>query len=255
MYLSDAARTLKTSTLQRRLSAIAVAHMMADEPNPAADVVVRTTWAGIRRAKGTAQVGKDALLTENVRAMITALPNNLLGQRDACLPPLGFASAMRRSELVALDVDMITDMVDGLVVSVVRSKTDQKGVGRLIGVPYGSNPMTCPVRVYRAWLAVSGIENGPVFRPISRHGRLGTQRLSDHAVALIVKRSARAAGLDPAAFAGHSLRPGMATSASRAGASEADIMCQTGHRSLPMVRRYIRRGSLFNENTASQLGL
>ena len=183
------------------------------------------------------------------------LPETLLGRRDACLLLLGFSSAMRRSELVALDVADVNHTNDGLIVTVTRSKTDQEGEGRQIGIPYGSNPTTCPVRTSRAWLDVSGIEDGPLFRPIDRHGKLGKERLSNRAVAMIVKRTAQAAGLDPKVVAGHSLRSGMATSAARAGATEAEIMNQTVHKSLPVLRRYIRRGSLFNDNAAAKLGL
>jgi integrase len=109
--------------------------------------------------------------------------------------------------------------------------------------------------VTRTWIETSGIETGALFRSVDRHGRLGDKPLSDRAVALVVQRTAHAAGLDPTRFAGHSLRSGMATSAARGGASEAEIMSQTGHRSLPVLRRYIRRGSLFNENAATKLGL
>ena len=107
----------------------------------------------------------------------------------------------------------------------------------------------------RAWRAAAGIDDGPVFRPVDRHGRVGGARLSGTAVALIVKRAAARVGLDPDQFAGHSLRAGLATSAAAAGASERAIMAQTGHKSLPMVRSYIREGSLFRDNAAAVLGL
>ncbi|HSH80768.1 MAG TPA: tyrosine-type recombinase/integrase, partial [Herpetosiphonaceae bacterium] len=107
----------------------------------------------------------------------------------------------------------------------------------------------------KAWLKAAGIEEGPLFRPITRHGRIAPARLSDKAVALVVKRTAQAAGLDPAMFAGHSLRAGLATSAAAAGVSERAIMAQTGHRSVAIARRYIREGSLFRENAAAAVGL
>jgi site-specific recombinase XerD len=255
LYLTDLARTAKPSTIRRRMSAISVAHQAAGCPTPTNHIAVRSAWAGIRRTKGVAQAGKDALLTDQIRSMVNALPDNLLGIRDRCLLLVGFASALRRSELVALNVQDVADTHDGLVVTVTRSKTDQDGEGRQIGVPYGSNPTTCPVRALRAWLDASNLDAGPLFRPVDRHGQLGVRRLSDRAVALVVKRAAQAAGLNPALVAGHSLRSGMATSAARAGATEAQIMAQTGHKSLPVLRRYIRRGSLFTDNAASKLGL
>ena len=255
LYLTAHAGKLKAATLRRRLSSIAVAHKTAGFASPTDDERVRATWSGIRRAHGTAQHGKEPVLTADLRLMVAALPDSLLGCRDACLLLLGFASALRRSELVALNVEDLSETDEGLIVTVRRSKTDQEGEGRDIGVPFGSNPATCPVRATRVWLEASSIEDGAVFRSVDRHGRLGTTALSDKGVALVVKRTAEGAGLDPARFAGHSLRSGMATSAARGGATEAQIMATTGHKSLTVLRRYIRRGSLFEENAATKLGL
>ena len=255
LYLTDLARTAKTATIRRRLSAVSVAHQAAGEQPPTTDIAVRSAWAGIRRVNGTAQTAKSALLTEDIRRMVTALPSTLIGQRDACLLLLGFASAMRRSELVSLDLCDIEDTNDGLIITIRRSKTDQEGEGRQVGIPYGSDPRTCPVRAVRAWIAASDILDGPLFRSVNRHGQLGAARLSDSSVAFVAKRSAQAVGIDPLTVAGHSLRSGMATSAARAGATESSIMATTGHRSLPVLRRYIRRGSLFTDNAASRLGL
>jgi site-specific recombinase XerD len=254
-YLTMATRTDRSSTLRRRLSTISVAHRAAGFASPTEDLRVKATWGGIRRTHGTAERAKDAALTEDVRAMVATLEDNLSGRRDACLLLVGFASALRRSELVALDVGDVAETADGLVLTVRRSKTDQEGEGRQIGLLFGSNRSTCPVRAYRAWLEASWVADGPVFRPINRHGHLGAGRLSAQAVALVVKRSARAAGLDSTKYAGHSLRSGMATSAARGGASEAEIMRQTGHRSLTVVRRYIRAGTIWEQNASAKLGL
>lgn len=144
---------------------------------------------------------------------------------------------------------------DGTIVTLRRSKTDQKGEGRKVGIPFGSRPGTCPVRALKLWLETAGIVEGPVFRPVTRHGKVGARALSGHAVAKVVKHAATLAGLEPEAFAGHSLRAGLATSAAAAGASERSIMSQTGHHSVQMVRRYIRDGSLFRENCVSSVGL
>jgi integrase len=109
----------------------------------------------------------------------TLSPTSLIGVRDRALLLVGFAGAFRRSELVSLDVADIAFNADGLVVQVRRSKTDQEGEGRKVGLPFGSNPLTCPVRSLRAWLDMAGIVSGPIFRPVDRHGNLGTQRLTD----------------------------------------------------------------------------
>jgi integrase len=136
-----------------------------------------------------------------------------------------------------------------------QSKTDQEGTGRKIGIPYGSNPETCPVRVLQAWTEEASLTSGPLFRSINRHGQVQPGRLSGVDVARIVKKLAERAGLDATKYAGHSLRAGHATCAGIAGASERSIMNQTGPRSVQMVRRYIRDGSLFRDNSAGKLGL
>lgn len=141
------------------------------------------------------------------------------------------------------------------MVTIARSKTDQEGAGRKVGIPYGSHPGTCSVRAVRAWRGSAGITTGALFRPVNRHGTAAAARLSDKAVALVVKRAALAAGRNPTLYAGHSLRSGLATAAAAAGVAERSIMAQTGHASLPMVRRYIRDGSLFWDNAAASVGL
>ncbi len=210
---------------------------------------------GIRRVKGTAQEGKAPTLTADIRAMVTALSSSPIGMRDRALLLLGFAGAFRRSEIVALDVADLQFNRQGVVVTLRRSKTDQEGQGRAVGIPHGAHGATCPVKALRAWLKAAAIDEGPIFRPVNRHGHIAPARLSAGAVAEIVKRCAQAAGLDPANYAGHSLRAGLATSAAAAGVSERAIMAQTGHRSVAIARRYIREGSLFRENAAGAVGL
>ncbi len=255
LYLSDRAETLKTLTLQRRLTAISQAHKAADLDTPTADRAVRRIMTGIRRQKGTAQEGKAPAITREIRAMVEHLSPTLRGQRDRALLLLGFAGAFRRSELVGLDVGDLAWSDDGLTVRLKRSKTDQEGAGRTVGIPYGSKPGTCPVRAVRGWLTAAGIADGPLFRGVDPHRNLGQTRLSDKTVARVVKNAAGAVGLDPAKYAGHSLRAGLATAAAHAGVAERVIMAQTGHKSLPMVRKYIREGSLFTQNAAAEVGL
>jgi integrase len=211
--------------------------------------------AGIRREKGTLPAGKAPLMTGDLTRLSNALPANPLGTRDRALLLIGFAGGFRRSELSALDIEDIEVVDDGLRVLLRRSKTDPEGAGRHVGIPFGSNPKTCPVRAYRRWLEVSGIATGSVFRAIDRHGRIGAGPITAQVVALVVKRWCKAAGLDPLRFSAHSLRSGLATQAARNGASERAIMRQTGHRSVQMVRRYIREGELFTDNAAGKLGL
>ncbi len=254
-YIAECAGRLKVGSIQRRLNAIAEAHKAVGLESPTHNALVRNTLKGIRRTLGTAATQKAPTLTADIRAMLDATDEGLIGQRDRALILLGFAGAFRRSELVGLDVEDCAFGKDGLTVTLRRSKTDQQGVGRKIGIPYGSNPETCPVRTAQTWLELAGLSAGPLFRSINRHGRVRPGRLSGIDVARVVKKLADRAGLDAAKYAGHSLRAGHATSAAIAGASERSIMNQTGHRSVKMVRRYIRDGSLFRENSAGKLGL
>jgi len=254
-YIAECASRLKVGSIQRRLNAITEAHKAIGHDSPTHSAIVTNTMKGIRRMLGTAPAQKAPALTDDIRAMVDTADTGLIGLRDRALILLGFAGAFRRSELVSLDVGDCGFGKDGLTVLLRRSKTDQSGEGRKIGIPYGSNPDTCPVRVLQDWLAQAGVADGPVFRPLNRHGQIQPERLTPGQVARIVKKLAERAGLDPAKYAGHSLRAGHATSAAVAGASERSIMNQTGHRSVQMVRRYIRDGNLFRENSGGKLGL
>jgi site-specific recombinase XerD len=254
-YIADCAGRLKVGSIQRRLNAIAEAHKAVGADSPTLSGIVRNTLKGIKRTLGTAPVQKAPALTADIRAMVDVTAEGLIGLRDRALILLGFAGAFRRSELVDLDVEDCSFGKDGLTVTLRRSKTDQEGQGRRIGIPYGSNPETCPVRVLQLWLEQTGNPDGPVFRSLTRHGKVQPIRLSPVDVARIVKKLALQTGLDPSQYAGHSLRAGHATSAAASGASERSIMNQTGHRSVQMVRRYIREGNLFRENSAGRLGL
>jgi len=255
LYVTGLAGERKVATIQRRIAAISQAHQFAGHESPTGHVVVRTVMAGIRRAKGTAQAGKRPILTEDLRALIAQVPDTATGQRDRALLLLGFAGGFRRSELVGLNLTDLNFTRDGLVVMLRRSKTDQEAQGREVGIPYGSNPATCPARAVRAWADALGEGDGPLFRPINRHGQVLNRRLTDKSVALVVKRWAAAAGIESGGVAGHSLRAGLATSAAAAGVPERAIMAQTGHRSVTTLRKYIRSGSLFLENAAARVGL
>jgi site-specific recombinase XerD len=257
LYLTDLVENekRKVSTVERRLATISQAHQTAKLENPARAVEVRAVIKGMRRTKGVAPAYKQPVLTPNLREIVEALPDSVLGTRDRALLLLGYASAFRRSELVALDVTDLAFTTEGLVVTLGRSKTDQEGKGCEVAVPYGSYPATCPVRAVRAWLERGGITEGSVFRPVNRHGQVQPMRLSGDSVARIVKRAAHTIGLDPEEYAGHSLRSGHVTQAAANGVSERVIMDQTRHKSVTMVRRYIRKGSLWQENSAAELGL
>ncbi len=254
-YLTVQAQSRRVGTLEHRLATIAKAHHAAGLPNPAASELVRLQMRGIRRIRGIAPMQKTPTLVADLRAMVATLPDSLLGVRDRALLLVGFAGAFRRAELVALDFADLAFSAEGVTITVRRSKTDQERVGMQKAIHYGRVPATCPVTALRVWLEMADITEGPIFRPINRHGQLGATRLSDKAVALVVKRTAATTGLDPAQYAGHSLRAGLVTQAAANGEEERNIMRQTGHKSLLMVRRYIRAGSLFRDNITDRIGL
>ena len=246
---------LKISTVRRRLSAIAEAHKRNGFDSPCTEWVVKNTLRRLRRELGKPAKGKSPILVKDLRAMISHCPPTLSGLRDKAVLLIGFTGAFRRSELVALNIDDLTSSDDGIVALIREGKTDQKRIGRKIGIPFGKDPETCPVRALLTWLDAANITEGPVFRGVTKAETPRTTPLSDRMVAEIVKKYSKLIGKRSALFSGHSLRAGLATSAAIAGASEASIQKQTGHKSLMVLRRYIRDASLFRENAAGKLGL
>lgn len=248
-YLADMAATHAVATIQRRIAGIAKAHRTAGFPDPTKSEIVQATLRGIRRTLGMAQREAAALQRDDLFAALAAMGNRPIDVRDKALLLVGFAGAFRRSELVGLDCADVEHVRQGIVIHLLRSKTDQMGQGRKIAIPNGRTRW-CPVQHLNDWLAAAGIDDGPIFRPINRHGHIAPERLSGEAVSNIVKRRIRAAGFDPDAYSGHSLRAGLATSAAMAGASMWKIRQQTGHASDAMLGRYIRDGMLFSDNAA-----
>jgi site-specific recombinase XerD len=253
-YLADRAATRTVATLARRLAAISTAHRLAGHHLDTRHPAIRTVMQGIRRTHGTAPRRANPIRTSMLRALLdTCGTKKLIDRRDRALLLLGLASALRRSELAALTVANVDFVAEGVKLDVARSKTDQEGAGQFVGV-VATGSETCPVAALRAWLEIAGITEGAVFRAINRHGRIAN-RLSDRAIALIVKRRAAAASLDPTAHSAHSLRAGCATEAAARGVEERDIGRHTRHHSIPVLRGYIRAGSLFVSNASARLGL
>jgi integrase len=218
-------------------------------------MVVGETLKGIRRTIGTAQKGKDPLLTKDIRKIVIACPDNLLGLRDRALILVGFAGGFRRSELARIEFHELTFGKKGVIVNVTTSKTDQEGVGRKVGLPFGTHPETCPIRALRRWLNAASIADGPVFRKVDRHRRVSPRGLYRDSIGIILKRAAARAGMRTGPIAGHSLRSGMVTQAAMNGVTEFVIMKQTGHRSIQTLGRYVRLGKIFIENAAAGLGI
>ena len=251
-YLAAHAETLSVATLVRRIATLSKAHEAKSVPNPCRSEIVRATLKGIKRLHGTAQREAKPILREDLFLVLDAMGDGPKDARDRALLLLGFAGGFRRSELVGLDCGDIEQVRQGLIVTLRRSKTDQEAAGRKIGIPYGRTRY-CPVAALDAWLTLSGIESGPIFRPVDRHCRIHPERLSGEAVSLVIQGRLAASGIDPTGYSGHSLRAGFATSAAQAGVSSVKIRAQTGHATDAMLSRYIRDGELFTGNAAGAL--
>jgi integrase len=242
------------ATIQRRVASISKAHEMAGLPNPVRAEIVKATLRGLRRKHGTAQRQAKPLMRDDLLLVLDSLRETLRDQRDRALLLLGFAGGFRRSELVALERADIETVRQGLIVTIRRSKTDQDGAGRRIGIPHGRT-RHCPVAAVEAWLSASAIDTGPgpMFRPITRHGHVAANPLTGDAVSVLLRERLAAAGIDPEGYSGHSLRAGFATSAAQAGVSTLKIRAMTGHATDAMLARYIREGELFTGNAAGAL--
>lgn len=243
------------ATIQRRLITIRQQHRRNGYPSPTDTPRVQAAWASARRLLGTAPRKVAPLTLDLLRQTIATCPNTPAGRRDHALLVVGFAGALRRSEIADLAVDDIEPNAAGIVLTIRKSKTDQHGAGHRLGLPYGTAAETCPVRVLAAWTHHLPTAGGPLFRPIDRHGNISDRHLSGRAIAEIIKRRCALAGFDPDRYSGHSLRAGFATSAAAAGATEIAIARQTRHRSMEVLRGYIREGDLFRTNAATTLGL
>ena len=245
-YIADlAARARAVSTINGRVSAIAYAHKHAGHPDPTADPAVRDVMAGIRRSDGR-RTRKAAPLTADLAAkVVRKIPaRDPRGLRDRALILLCFGAALRRSELVALDVADIEWRAKGLVVHVRRSKTDQEGAGRTVAVLDGKLKVPAALR---AWLDAAGITSGPLFLAFDR-GALTDRRLSDGQFGRAFKVRCAAAGLDARLFSGHSCRRGFATSADEAGADLKATSDQLGHVRLDTTRGYMGAEDKFRRN-------
>ena len=242
------------ATLGRRLSAIRLMHLGAKLPSPHDALEVAEVLRGIRRRWKRPPAQKAPAVDEDIKRMVDAVePQTLKGLRDRALLLLGFAGAFRRSELVALDTDHLIERDEGFAVRIASSKTDQEGQGQMVAIPRVEGSSYCPVRAVTDWMVVAGITQGPVFRRLHRGDKVGRSRLSAPSVALVVKELAGKAGLDAGRYAGHSLRSGFLTSAARNRASIFKMADQSRHKSLDVLRAYVRDAERFEDHAAEGL--
>jgi integrase len=259
LYLTHLAQAHAVATIRRHMVAIAQAHKNAGFPNPVADPHVRTIVQGIRRTKGTAQRKKTALTGDLLKDAVSSLDTSTFqGKRDRAIMLLGFALAARRSELAALNVEDLAYNAKGLVVTIRRSKTDQSGAGQEIGVPMVAKDELCAVRAVAAWMEVSGIRSGALFRSFGPGGknrpmRLTANRIGGRDVANLVKRLTGNADI-PGDFAAHSLRAVfISTAASTPGVTESAIQGVSRHKSTEILRGYVRRATVFDDAPLSAM--
>jgi site-specific recombinase XerD len=245
LYLTHLSQTSKFSTLKRRIASISVVHKLKNQYIDTKHPVIRENLLGIKRLKGSNQKAKKPILINDLKQIIDVINKlnikEIRKTRDKALILIGFAGGFRRSELVALEIDDIEFVREGVKIFVKRSKTDQSGEGMTKAIPSFDSTLYCPVLHLQDWMAKGKNINRKIF-PIS-----------DKSVALIIKKYAYLAGLDGSKYAGHSLRSGFATSTAESGAEERNIMAMTGHKTTQMVRRYIKEANLFKNNALNKI--
>lgn len=248
-YLGALAQHSKVKTIERRCAAIRHFHVAARHGNPAAHAGVKATLDGIRRTLGVAPTKKAALTAELIAKAVRKIPSDLAGLRDRAVILIGFAAALRRSELVDLKVNDVTRHAKGIVLTLRRSKTDQVGAGVVKAVPHGHKLKA--VAALDAWLAAAKIADGPLFRGV-RGDRVFLGPLADRQVARIVKKRCAQIGLDPTSVAGHSLRSGFITSAADAGAELATIAKHAGHAKIDTTLGYVQVADAFRDHAGKK---
>ncbi|TPK72391.1 site-specific integrase [Mesorhizobium sp. B2-4-18] len=255
------------ATIERRLSSLTWNYAQRGQPLDRKDRHIATVLAGIRNSHAKPPVQKEAILPEDLIAMLETLDRGTLrGLRDRAMLLLGFAGGLRRSEIVGLDVarDQTEDGRGWIeffpgkgVLVTLRGKTGW----REVEIGRGSADATCPIVALEAWLRLARIGYGPLFRRVTAQGKaVGAERLNDQEVARLVKRAALAAGVRGdlpegergQRFSGHSLRAGLASSAE---VDERHVQKQLGHTSAEMTRKYQRRRDRFRVNLTKASGL
>jgi site-specific recombinase XerD len=258
LYLTHlSTNEVKISTIKRRLVSIGVIHKLKGHYLDTKHPMIIENILGIKRRKGSIQIGKKPLLINNLKLIIDVIDKNnyedLKKLRDRSIILMGFSGGFRRNEIVSLDCDDLDFVAEGLKINLKRSKTDQFGEGSVKGLPYFDNTQYCPVLSLKNWIEASKISSGPLFRRFSKGSKLTENRLTDQTVALLIKKYLKLAGIDNKNYSGHSLRSGFATAAAESGANERNIMAMTGHKSTEMVRRYIKEANLFKNNALNKI--
>ncbi len=243
LYMTHLSKQFKYSTLKRRLASINVMHRYKGHYLDTKHPIIVENLLGIKRQIGVHQKAKKPLLFNDLKILINVInkssESDFKKLRDKSLILVGFSGGFRRSELVAITRDDVEFVKEGVKIFVKKSKSDQSGEGMVKAIPSFKYVEYCPVTHLKNWMFEN--KNNFVF-PVS-----------DKNVALIIKKHAQVAGLDDKKYSGHSLRSGFATTTAELGASERNIMAMTGHKSVDMVRRYIKEADLFKNNALNKL--
>ncbi len=257
-YLASLKDSHAPTTVRRRLSAIGKMHRFNDLPWNPGHRDIQEPLQGLLRERGRAVRKAAALTLVMLRQLVATCDASSRGRRDRALLLIGFAGALRRSELVALQVEDVVATQGGLRLRIRRGKTDRAGEGAELGLPRGRHVETCPVRAFEAWQAVAKRRAGPLFRRVSTAGRIGDTALHPDAVRRILTHRAGMAGLSVEGFerlSAHALRVGFITEAYDKGVRDEDIMRHTRHRDLRTMRGYVQRAGLVAESPAGMIDL
>ena len=244
LYITHLSKFSKFSTLKRRIASISVIHKLKGHYLDTKHPIIMENLHGIKRTLGSRQKAKKPLLINNLKKIIKAIDQEKKERdRDRALILIGFAGGFRRSELVSILKEDVELVDEGVKILIKKSKTDQSGEGSVKAIPYFQNQEFCPVIALKKYMSLKKFNSNSekIFK------------LSDKSVALIIKKYAQIAGLDPTKYAGHSLRSGFATTAAEFGAEERNIMTMTGHKTTQMVRRYIQEANLFKNNALNKI--
>jgi integrase len=257
-YITDlAAAGSSVPTLDLAVGAISYRHRVRGLDDPTAGEAVRQVRRGLRRLVGTAPRRQARPLdVADLRQILASVDRaSAKGARDAAIILLGFASAVRVSELVGLTLADVEYKPAGLLLAIHRSKTDQEALGHRVPVAHGSHASTDPVAALHAWLGHRGSDPGPLFTGM-RNGHVTTEPFSGTAVGRMLRNRAEAARLPAERITPHSLRAGHATTAALAGVSLDRIAMQTRHKRLStLLERYIRPAQALDHTSSRDLGL
>ncbi len=248
------------NTLRLRAAALRFLHRSAGLPSPTDSAAVAETLAGIRRDAPNPRKKRAATLTL-LRELLAPIPDDLRGLRDRALLLVGFAGALRRSELAAILVTDLARTDQGFELTLTRSKGAQTDPV-LVPLPYGKTEL-CPVRALTRWLAAAAITDGPVFRRLWAPPRaaadpppppvIGFAALTPRSIARIIQLRAANAGFPAEEFGGHSLKRGALSTGMQAGAHAAQLKRLGRHKSFDVLGEYLEFGNLFDAHPLRDL--